>query len=141
MLLAEGARVALVGLQHGRLQALADLAPDHTAIHTSDVADSAAMQAVAADWMARHGAPGLVIANAGVASGFDTAAATDLAVLRRMPEINLLGAATTFQPFLAAAGARTLHSRSRWWARPASPAGPAWRWWRVFGSSGTSLPA
>jgi NAD(P)-dependent dehydrogenase (short-subunit alcohol dehydrogenase family) len=83
---------------------LADSAPDRTAIHTSDVADSAAMQAVAADWMARHGAPDLVIANAGVVGGFDTAVATDLAVPRRMLEINLPGAATTFQPFLAAAG-------------------------------------
>jgi len=41
-----------------------------------------------------------VIANAGVAGGFDTAEADDLAVLRRMLEINLLGAATTFQPFV-----------------------------------------
>jgi len=42
-----------------------------------------------------------VIANAGVAGGFDTAEAADLAVMRRMLEINLLGAATTFQPFVA----------------------------------------
>ncbi|QEA13970.1 SDR family oxidoreductase [Comamonas flocculans] len=105
-LLAQGSAVALVGLQHPVLRSLAALAPGRTAIYTPDVADSAAMQAMAADWMARHGLPDLVIANAGVAGGFDTAQAQDLAVLRRMLEINLLGVATTFQPFLAAAGAR-----------------------------------
>jgi NAD(P)-dependent dehydrogenase (short-subunit alcohol dehydrogenase family) len=60
------------------------------------------MQAMAAHWMAKAGVPDLVIANAGVAGGYDTAEAGDLAVFRRMLEINLLGAATTFQPFVAA---------------------------------------
>ena len=105
-LLAQGCAVALVGLQRPVLQQLATLAPERTALYTPDVADRAAMQAMAGDWMARHGLPDLVIANAGVAGGFDTAHAEDLAVMRRMLEINLLGAATTFQPFLAAAGAR-----------------------------------
>jgi short-subunit dehydrogenase len=44
----------------------------------------------------------VVIANAGVAGGFDTAEVEDLAVLRRMLEINLLGVATTFHPFVSA---------------------------------------
>lgn len=110
-LLAGGARVALVGLQRPVLEQLAAIAPDRCAIYTPDVADSPAMQALAADWMARFGPPDLVLANAGVAGGFDPARADDLAVLRRMLEINLLGVATTFQPFLApmrAAGRGTL---------------------------------
>ena len=74
------------------------------------------MQAMAHDWMQRSGVPDLVIANAGVAGGYDTAQADDLAVLRRMLEINLLGVATTFQPFLAAMQAQ---------ARPASLVGVA----------------
>lgn len=101
-LIGHGAAVALVGLDGPSLQALAALAPERCAVYTPDVADSAAMQAMAADWMARAGTPDLVIANAGVAGGFDTAEADDLAVLRRMLEINLLGAATTFQPFVRA---------------------------------------
>lgn len=101
-LIGHGAAVALVGLDRPSLQALAALAPERCAVYTPDVADSAAMQAMAADWMARAGTPDLVIANAGVAGGFDTAEADDLAVLRRMLEINLLGAATTFQPFVNA---------------------------------------
>ena len=105
-LLGAGCRVALVGLNRPVLDALALTAPGRCAIYTPDVSDAAAMQALATDWLARHGLPDLVIANAGVAGGFDTAQAQDLAVMRRMLEINLLGAATTFQPFLAAAGAR-----------------------------------
>lgn len=101
-LIGHGAAVALVGLDRPSLQALAALAPERCAVYTPDVADSAAMQAMAADWMARAGTPDLVIANAGVAGGFDTSEADDLAVLRRMLEINLLGAATTFQPFVRA---------------------------------------
>ena len=95
-LLDAGARVALVGMDRTRLDALAARAPERSAVYTLDVADPAAMQAMAQDWMARHGLPDLVIANAGVAGGYDTAQASDLAVMRRMLEINLLGVATTF---------------------------------------------
>lgn len=101
-LIADGARVALLGLDRERLQALAAIAPDRCAVFTADVSDAAAMQNIAAEWLSMQGAPELVIANAGVAGGFDTAEAEDLAVMRRMLEINLLGVATTFQPFLPA---------------------------------------
>lgn len=100
-LLAAGAHVALVGLQRPVLERLASVAPQRCAIYTPDVADLAGMQAMAAHWMERSGAPDLVLANAGVAGGFDPAQTGDLAVLRRMLEINLIGVATTFQPFLA----------------------------------------
>lgn len=101
-LLAQGAAVALLGRDEAQLQALAALAPARCVVYRPDVSDAAAMQAVAADWMARQGVPDLVIANAGVAGGYDTAEPADLAVMRRMLEINLLGVATSFQPFLAA---------------------------------------
>jgi NAD(P)-dependent dehydrogenase (short-subunit alcohol dehydrogenase family) len=97
-----GARVALVGLDPARLAALAALAPGRCTVYCPDVSDPAAMQALAADWLARHGMPELVIANAGVAGGYDAAEADDLPTLRRMLEINLFGVAATFQPFLAA---------------------------------------
>lgn len=100
-LIAGGARVALVGLDGSRLHELAQLAPERCAVYTPDVADSAAVQTMAKDWLARAGTPDLVIANAGVAGGYDTAQAEDLQVFRRMLEINLLGAATLFQPFIA----------------------------------------
>ena len=115
-LLAQGAQVALVGRDSAQLEMLAALAPGRSAVYTLDVADAAAMQAMAHDWMQRSGVPDLVIANAGVAGGYATAQADDLAVFRRMLEINLLGVATTFQPFLAAMQAQ---------ARPASLVGVA----------------
>ena len=99
-LLDAGAAVALLGLDRERLAALQALAPERCRVYTPEVSDAAALQAVAVDWCAWQGTPDLVIANAGVAGGFDTARAEDLAVLRRMLEINLLGVATTFQPYV-----------------------------------------
>ena len=99
--LGSGARVALVGLDRATLEALAATAPGRCAVYTPDVSDSVAMQAMAEDWTRRFGLPDAVIANAGVAGGYDTAQALDLAVFRRILEINLLGVATTFQPFVA----------------------------------------
>lgn len=99
--LGRGAKVALVGLDTAALDALAASAPGRSAIYSPDVSDVAAMQAMAQDWMSRFGVPDAVIANAGVAGGYDTAEAADLAVFRRIVEINLLGVATTFHPFVA----------------------------------------
>ncbi|WP_431272922.1 SDR family oxidoreductase [Variovorax ureilyticus] len=104
--LARGAKVALVGLNAGALEALAATAPGRCAVYTPDVSDSAAIQAMARDWIGRFGVPDAVIANAGVAGGYDTADASDLAVFRRIVEINLLGVATTFQPFVGPMRAR-----------------------------------
>lgn len=101
-LLGQGARVALVGLNEERLLALEALAPDRCRVYRPDVTDAAAMTAMAHDWMGAQGVPDLVIANAGVAGGFDTEQAADLPVMRRMLEINLLGVVTTFAPFLHA---------------------------------------
>ncbi|MDL9997972.1 SDR family oxidoreductase [Variovorax sp. J22P240] len=99
--LARGSKVALAGLDTAALRAMAASAPGRTSVYTPDVSDAAAMQSMAQDWMSRHGVPDAVIANAGVAGGYDTAQAADLTVFRRILEINLLGVATTFQPFVA----------------------------------------
>ena len=101
-LIAKGSVIALVGLSRQVLEALADISPKRCAIYTPDVTDPNAMQAFAQDWVGRFGVPDLLIANAGVVGGFDTEKADDLAVMRRMLEINVLGVATTFHPFLAA---------------------------------------
>ncbi len=104
--LADGARVALLGRDPAVLDELRSRAPGRSRAYTPDVADPDAMTAVADDWGAAFGVPDVVIANAGVAGGFDTADPADLAVLRRMLEINLLGVATTFQPFVEPMRAR-----------------------------------
>jgi NAD(P)-dependent dehydrogenase (short-subunit alcohol dehydrogenase family) len=105
--LAAGASVALVGRNETVLAELVGLAPARARSYIPDVSDSAAMNAMADDWVASFGVPDVVVAGAGVASGFDTAEAGDLAVMKRMLEINLLGVATTFQPFIA--GMREAH--------------------------------
>jgi len=56
-LIGNGASVALVGLDTGRLAELAALAPDRCSVYTPDVSQGAAMQAVAVDWTARAGVP------------------------------------------------------------------------------------
>ncbi len=101
-LIASGAQVALVGMNRAALDALAALAPERCIAYTPDVSDAEAMATMGRDWIVRKGVPDLVIANAGVAGGFDTSEPGDLRVMRRMLEINLLGVATSFSPFLPA---------------------------------------
>lgn len=98
--LERGDDVGLWGLDRAALEALH--VPGRTQVHTPDVTDADAMRAAAASWTAEFGAPDVVIANAGVAGGFDTAEPDDLAVFRRMIDINLTGAVTTFHSFLPA---------------------------------------
>ncbi len=95
-----GSRVALLGRDEEVLAALVASAPGRARAYTPDITDADAVAGAAEDWTAAFGVPEVVIANAGVAGGFDTAEAGDLAVMRRMLEINLLGVATTFRPFV-----------------------------------------
>lgn len=74
--------------------------------YASDVTDAAAMNAAAADFIARHGAPDIVIGNAGISHGNLTEIAEDVAVFRETLEINVIGLVNTFHPFIAAMRAR-----------------------------------
>ena len=101
----EGAVVGLVARRDAALQALADelrALGGEASVHVADVADAAAMAAAAGAFMARHGTPDIVIANAGVSAGTLTECAEDVAVFRRVLEINVLGMVHTFAPFVAA---------------------------------------
>ncbi|HNE17848.1 MAG TPA: SDR family oxidoreductase, partial [Rhodocyclaceae bacterium] len=60
----------------------------------------------AADFIARHGVPDVVIANAGVSVGTLTEEAGDLAAFERVLRTNVLGLVATFQPFVAPMRAR-----------------------------------
>lgn len=99
-LLERGDPVGLWGLDEDVLASLH--VPGRTQVHTPDITDADAMRAAAAAWVEEFGPPKVVIANAGVAGGFDTADADDLAVFRRIIDINLTGAVTTFHSFLPA---------------------------------------
>jgi short-subunit dehydrogenase len=65
-----------------------------------DVADAAALAAAAGDFVARFGAPDIVIANAGVSAGTLTEYREDLATMRRIFDVNVHGMAATFSPFI-----------------------------------------
>jgi len=75
------------------------------------VADEAAVAAAAQDFLARFGAPDLVIANAGVSVGTRGDEVADVAKLRRVLEVNVTGLAATlaaFAPAMREAGRGTL---------------------------------
>ena len=76
--------------------------PSRWAVYTADVRDVAAITAAGRDCIAAQGLPDVVIANAGISVGFDTAELGDLEVMRATYETNNLGLAATFQPFVAA---------------------------------------
>lgn len=71
------------------------------AVYAADVRDVASLAAAGRDCLARQGVPDVVVANAGISVGVDTALFEDLEVMRATLETNLLGMAATFQPFLA----------------------------------------
>jgi len=67
-----------------------------------DVADAQALREAAADFVAKAGAPDIIIANAGISSGTLTECADDLEGIRRIFNTNVYGMAATFSPFIAA---------------------------------------
>ena len=76
-----------------------------------DVTDELALAAAAKDFIARFGAPELVIANAGVSTGTSGEDINDIARLRRVLEVNTVGLAATlaaFAPAMRQAGRGTL---------------------------------
>jgi len=77
------------------------LSPGRVAIYDGDVRDADALARAAADFLARFGAPDIVIANAGVSRGTLTEHAEDLPAFRAVFDTNVLGIVHTFQPFVA----------------------------------------
>ena len=81
------------------LQALPLPAKD-CAAYGADVRDTASIAAAAQACIEAQGLPDVVIANAGISVGMDTAVAADLEVMRSTYETNVLGVAATFQRFV-----------------------------------------
>lgn len=105
----DGARLALVAR---RTDELARWAAEHRLdagrfrIYGADVSDPDAMARTGRDCIAAQGLPDVVIANAGISIGMDTAEFADLDVMRRSFATNNVGLAATFHPFVAAMMAR-----------------------------------
>ena len=103
---AAGATLGLAARRQNRLSELIAELPGEHAAYPLDVADAAALQAAAADFIARYGAPDIVIANAGISVGTLGDDAADLPAFHRVFQTNVMGMVQTFQPFIAAMKAR-----------------------------------
>ncbi len=106
-----GVVLGLAARRKDLLDALAAQLPGRVSIFPLDVADVAAVQAAAEGFVQRHGAPDLVIANAGVSIGTHADDCGDLPKLRRLLDINVAGLAATlaaFAPAMRAARQGTL---------------------------------
>lgn len=99
---AQGARLGLAARRGDVLAALNQRLGGGHACYALDVTDAPALHAAAVDFIGRFGAPDIVIANAGVSAGTLTEHEEDLAVFRRVMDINVFGLAATFAPFVPA---------------------------------------
>ena len=104
-----GYRLALVARRGAEVEAWARAAaldPSTYAVYAADVRDIAAITGVGRACIASQGIPDVVIANAGISVGIDTADYEDLEVMRAVYETNNIGLAATFQPFVTPMTAR-----------------------------------
>jgi short-subunit dehydrogenase len=104
-----GFRLALVARRSEAIQAWAaelGLAPDSYAVYGADVADTDSIVAAAQACIVRQGLPDVVIANAGISIGIDSAQREDIDAMAQVFATNNIGLAASFQPFIQAMRAR-----------------------------------
>ena len=100
---AAGYRLALVARRTHEMQVWADaqgLDATRCQVYGADVAEVDSIVVAAQACIAAQGVPDVVIANAGVSIGMDTAERDDIAVMTRTFAINNTGLAATFHPFV-----------------------------------------
>ncbi|GAA2747859.1 SDR family oxidoreductase [Kitasatospora cinereorecta] len=100
-LAAQGAKVALVGLEPAELKAVAAECGEHASAWEADVTDLEALSAVARSIQDRYGRIDTVVANAGIAIG-GPLLDSDHRAFSRVIEVNLLGSVATARAFLPA---------------------------------------
>ena len=100
-----GFRLALVARRSEVIQAWAielGLAPDSYAVYSADVADTDSIVAAAHSCIAQQGLPDVVIANAGISIGIDSAHREDIDAMAQVFATNNIGLAASFHPFIQA---------------------------------------
>jgi short-subunit dehydrogenase len=100
-----GYRLALVARRSEAIEAWAGelgLASDSYAVYGADVADTDSIVAAAQACIARQGLPDVVIANAGISIGIDSAQREDIDAMAQVFATNNIGLAASFQPFIQA---------------------------------------
>ncbi|HYP82823.1 SDR family oxidoreductase [Variovorax sp.] len=104
-----GWRLALSARRVDEVQAWAQsqsIAAEQVQVYGADVAQPDSIIGAGRACIERQGLPDVVIANAGISIGMDTAERDDLDVMAQTFAINNLGMAATFHPFVAAMRAR-----------------------------------
>ena len=101
-----GATVGLAARRADLLEKLCASLGVPAEAYPCDVRDAASLSAAASRFLARHGPPDVVIANAGISIGNLTEHAADTEVFREILDVNVLGMVNTFQPFLTPLRAR-----------------------------------
>ena len=98
-----GYRLALVARRTSEVEKWTNacrISPDSYVIYSADVSETESIVNAARECMARQGVPDVVIANAGISVGMDTAIQADLEVMARTFATNNIGLAATFHPFV-----------------------------------------
>ena len=98
-----GWRLALAARRTGEIERWAQaqgIAPDRYVVYAADVSQVESAVAAGRDCLARQGVPDVVIANAGISLGVDTAIREDIEAIQRIFATNNVGLAATFHPFL-----------------------------------------
>lgn len=98
---AQGAALGLIARREIELNQLAAQLGGDCTVYALDVRDAESVRRAAMDFMARHGCPDVVIANAGVSFGTLTEYPADAQVFQDVVDINVVGIVKTFQPFVA----------------------------------------
>lgn len=100
-----GYRLALVARRTGEVESWAQvhgIGADSYKIYSADVSDTNSMVAAGQACLTSQGLPDVVVANAGISIGMDTAVREDLEVMAHTFATNNIGLAATFHPFVAA---------------------------------------
>ena len=98
-----GYRLALVARRTSEVKTWASaqgISADSYEIYSADVAITDSIVAAGQECLKRQGLPDVVIANAGISVGMDTAVRDDIDVMARTFATNNIGMAATFQPFV-----------------------------------------
>ena len=96
----QGAVLGLMARNQDALKIIQDKLPCEALIYSVDVTDLAQCRWAAEAFMAQHGTPDIVIANAGISSGTMTENFSDLDIFKKIIATNLVGAAHIFHPFI-----------------------------------------
>ncbi len=100
-----GYQLALVARRTAEIQSWATahaIGADSYQIYSADVSDVDSIVAAGKACMAVQGVPDVVVANAGISIGMDTAVRGDIGVMAQTFATNNIGLAATFHPFIDA---------------------------------------